>query len=780
MEKKQTPSADAAEQRRRAEERLRAGKTDTGAPTEAEERRLLYELQVHQIEMEMQNEELRGSRAEGEALLERYTELYDFAPVGYVTLGRDGSIRQLNLAGASMLGAERARLSGRRFGDFVGEADRGGFQAFLENAFALQAKEVCELALRNEGQGPRYVQLTATAAQDGQECRVVLVDITARKQAEAQVNHLASFPMLNPRPIVEVDVAGHVLFCNPVAEQMFPDLNQRGVGHPWLADWEPMLRTLREGGMNSISRELHFDGKWYHQTIHFVDGARSVRIYGADITVRKRSEEALKVSEVRYRRLFETSRDGILILDAETGHISDVNPFLVEMLGYSREEFLGRKLWEIGPFKDVDATKAAFLELQSGGFVRYEDLPLETKDGRPIAVEFVCNVYLVNHHKVIQCNIRNITDRKLIAEALQKANDELEHRVEERTAELRTALSELNAMKEQLEVENIYFRREIEVRHHPDHIIGKSDGLKYVLYRAEQVAPTNATVLVMGETGTGKELIAAAIHNMSPRKKRPLITVNCAALPTNLIESELFGREKGAFTGSDSRQVGRFEVANGSTLCLDEIGELPLESQAKLLRTIQHNEFERLGSSQTIKVDVRIVATTNRNLEEEVQKGRFRQDLYYRLNVFPITVPPLRQRQEDIPLLVETFIERYNKKLGKQITSVQKKTMKTLQEYPWPGNIRELESILERAVILCSGPVLHLADKLSISSPSMSSAIRTLEEVERNQILNILSETRWRIEGKSGAAAILGLHPSTLRARMHKLGIARPEAKEPG
>jgi transcriptional regulator with GAF, ATPase, and Fis domain len=224
--------------------------------------------------------------------------------------------------------------------------------------------------------------------------------------------------------------------------------------------------------------------------------------------------------------------------------------------------------------------------------------------------------------------------------------------------------------------------------------------------------------------------------------------------------------------------VGRFEVAHGSTLCLDEIGELPLEIQAKLLRVLQHNEFERLGSSHTIKVDTRVVATTNRNLEEEVRKGRFRQDLFYRLNVFPITVPPLRQRKEDIPLLVEAFIARYAKRLGKQITSVQKKTMKTLQEYPWPGNIRELENILERAVILCSGPVLQLADKLEISSPAMSSAIRTLEEAERSQISKILSETRWRIEGKNGAAAILGLHPSTLRARMHKLGIVRPEVKQ--
>ncbi|OGP90277.1 MAG: hypothetical protein A2031_08905 [Deltaproteobacteria bacterium RBG_19FT_COMBO_43_11] len=241
----------------------------------------------------------------------------------------------------------------------------------------------------------------------------------------------------------------------------------------------------------------------------------------------------------------------------------------------------------------------------------------------------------------------------------------------------------------------------------------------------------------------------------------------------------MFGREKGAFTGADIRRVGRFEIAHESTICLDEIGELPLELQAKLLRVIQHNEFERLGSSHTVKVDVRIIATTNRNLDEEVREGRFRQDLYYRLNVFPITVPPLRQRKDDIPLMVQSFVERCSKKLGKKITSIQKETMTALQDYPWPGNVRELESVIERAVILCSGPVLELADKLEISSPQFSSVVRTLEEAERNQMLKILSETKWRIEGKDGAATILGLHPSTLRARMHKLGIVRPETKEP-
>jgi formate hydrogenlyase transcriptional activator len=507
-------------------------------------------------------------------------------------------------------------------------------------------------------------------------------------------------------------------------------------------------------------------------------GTEMILLALEDITAEKQSEEALKISETRYRRLFETARDGILLLDAGTGHISDVNPFLLEMLGYSHEDFLGKKLWEIGAFQDIEASKAVFKELQAKGYVRYEDLPLETKDGRLIAVEFVSNVYLVNHHKVIQCNIRDITQRKLIEEALQKAHNELERRVEERTMELQTALSEIKTLKDQLEAENIYFRQEITMKHQFEHILGRSDGLKYVLYRAEQVAPANTTVLILGETGTGKELVAAAIHHMSPRKDRPLITVNCAALPANLMESELFGREKGAFTGADARQVGRFELANGSTLCLDEIGELSLEMQAKLLRVIQHNEFERLGSSHTIKVDVRIIATTNRNLEEEIRKGRFRQDLYYRLNVFPITVPPLRQRAEDIPLLVQAFIERYSRQLGKQITSIQKETLKVLQDYPWPGNIRELENIIERAVILCPGPVLQLADKLEISSLPFSSTVQTLEEMERNQIFKTLSETRWRIEGKDGAAAILGLHPSTLRARMHKLGIVRPETRE--
>jgi PAS domain S-box-containing protein len=700
--------------RRYAEDRLRAKKDKLHPPrTEEAARRLVHELEVHQIELEMQNAELKRAQGELELSHNKYVELYDFAPVGHFTFDTRGLILEVNLAGAQLLGTERRLLANKPFISFVAGADEKKiFSNHLENVLQRQGMKKCEIRIKGKDGKVIHGQLQSVAldtieSKDGYILSSI-IDITVGKQLEE-------------------------------ALQKAHDKLELAVKE----------RTRELTGANvQLTQE---------------------------IAERKKMGESLKISETNYRRLFEAAQDGILILDAETGQITDVNPFMIEMLGYSLEELLGKKLWEIGTFRDIEASKATSSELKNKGYVRYHDLPLETKDGRSIAVEFVSNIYLVNHHKVIQCNIRDTTERKLNAEALQKAHNELKRQ----TVELQTALSEIEAMKDRLEAENIYFRQENKKKHQFENIIGQSDGLKYVLYRAQQVAPMNTTVLILGETGTGKELIAAAIHHMSTRKEKPLITVNCAALPGNLIESELFGREKGAFTGADVRRMGRFEVANGSTLCLDEIGELPLELQGKLLRVIQHNEFERLGSSHTIKVDVRIITTTNRDLEEEVRKGRFRQDLYYRLNVFPITVPPLRLRKDDIPLMVQVFMARYSRKLGKQITTIKNETMKALQDYPWPGNVRELESIIERAVILCPGSVLQLADKLEISSPALTYAMRTLEDTERSQILKILSETKWRIEGKDGAAAILGIHPSTLRARLHKLGMVRPETKEP-
>ncbi len=527
--------------------------------------------------------------------------------------------------------------------------------------------------------------------------------------------------------------------------------------------------ALQSGGENSVPVLFSVS------PIQRTDMPGAVCMVVTDLTEQKRNEELLAEEKLTTQILHQAAE--LFVLCDPQGRIIRASQTTNSLFGRSP---LFQAFDEAFHLRYPDGTPFVLLSAMSDNVLHAVEVNFKHGDNKPFS--FLLSANPLSNHKGavgIVVVMVDITERRKMEDALQKAHDKLEQQVEERTLELRTALSEIKTLKDRLEAENIYFRHEIKMRHDFAQILGQSDSLKYVLYRAEQVAPTDTTVLILGETGTGKELIAFAIHDMSPRKERPMITVNCAALPGNLIESELFGREKGAFTGADTRQIGRFEVANGSTLCLDEIGELPLELQAKLLRVIQHNEFERLGSSHTIKVNVRIVATTNRNLEEEVRNGRFRQDLYYRLNVFPITVPPLRQRKDDILLMVQAFIERYARKLGKQFTSIQKETMKALQDYPWPGNVRELESIIERAVILCPGPIFQLADKLEIQSPQLTSTMRTLEEAERSQILKILSETRWRIEGKGGAAAILGIHPSTLRARMHKLGIVRPETKEP-
>ena len=400
----------------------------------------------------------------------------------------------------------------------------------------------------------------------------------------------------------------------------------------------------------------------------------------------------------------------------------------------------------------------------------------------------------------VKTRIHNMLEVRLLYNKLGNYNQELEQTVQERTGEqlkanvqlmqeiaerkkaegsLQTAYAEIKGLKDRLQAENTYLQHEVARQYNFGEIIGHSDPLSHVFLRVEQVAPMNATVLLLGETGTGKGVIARAIHSRSTRKDRPLITVNCTTLPAALVESELFGREKGAYTGSDARQIGRFELADGGTIFLDEIGEMPLDMQCKLLRIIQDGEFERLGSPRTIKTDVRIIAATNRNLEKEIKNGRFREDLYYRLNVFPITMPPLRQRQADIPLLVNHFINKFNKKMGKKIEAVPKETLNAFRKYHWPGNVRELESVIERAVITSQGASLQVLDRFETFQKAVDQAwhagqdVKALVELEHNHILHVLQQTGWRIEGKTGAAGILGLNASTLRARMRKLGIVR-------
>ncbi len=351
--------------------------------------------------------------------------------------------------------------------------------------------------------------------------------------------------------------------------------------------------------------------------------------------------------------------------------------------------------------------------------------------------------------------------------------------------ELKKAFDEIKMLKEQLEAENIYLREEMEFKGQVPDNIGVSDPIKYVMFRIAQVARTSTTVLLTGETGSGKNLFARIIHEKSDRRHKSFIHVNCAGLPPNLIESELFGREKGAFTGSTARQIGRFELANNGTIFLDEIGELSLELQAKLLKVIETGEFERLGSPHAVKVDARIIASSNRNLEAETKSGRFRMDLFYRLNVFPLTIPPLRERKEDLPLIAGFYTEKFSKSYHKNISRIPKNIMKALENYDWPGNVRELINVIERAVIVSDGHALRLAGQISplavgpaqenVSIGAEPGKTKSLVKVEREHMVRTLQETGWKIEGHKGAAQLLGIHPSTMRARMRKLGIRRPE-----
>ncbi len=472
-----------------------------------------------------------------------------------------------------------------------------------------------------------------------------------------------------------------------------------------------------------------------------------------------RAKAALRTSDERYLLALAGSTDGLWDWDLLSGTVFYSDRFR-EILGYSSAEFPGT----IDSFRsrlhpeDAEASWAAIERHLQQRFPYKVEYRLRTKAGDYLWFLARGQAIWNAEGKAIRMSgsIQDITERK------------------QAELNLQVALSEIRELKEKLEVERAYLQEEINLEYNYENIIGQSDGLNYVLYKVEQIASSDTTVLVLGETGTGKELVARAIHGLSARKDRTLVKVNCATLPSNLIESELFGHEKGAFTGAHARQLGRFEVANGATLFLDEIGELPPELQPKLLRVIQDGEFERLGSSGTIQVDVRVIAATNRNLEEEVRRGRFREDLWYRLSIFPITVPPLRERIEDISLLVDFFVGKISKRLGKSIESIPTNVMRTLQDYQWPGNIRELENVLERAVINSSGPKLRLVDDLKKSHKDLTTTQKTLEDVERDHIVRVLEQTNWKVSGQNGAAEILGLNRSTLRARIRKLGIRQP------
>jgi PAS domain S-box-containing protein len=487
-----------------------------------------------------------------------------------------------------------------------------------------------------------------------------------------------------------------------------------------------------------------------------------------EIEQRRQAETELRQAEHKYRIVADFTYDWEYWANLD-GHLEYVSPACERISGFTPREFQENP----GIFRDMLLPEDRAVWDRHFQLSRREpsaqqfQLRIRRKDGEVRWIEHICQPVTDEHGMFngFRASNRDITNR------LRSEND------------LRQAYTQIQSLTAQLEAESAYLREEIKLEHNYESIIGRSDALKYILYRVEQVAATDATVLILGETGTGKELIARAIHSTGSRSARALVKVNCGALPDNLIDSELFGHEKGAFTGANVQKLGRFELAHQGTLFLDEIGELSLGLQSKLLRVIEDGEFERLGSSKTRKIDVRIIAATNRELENEMKSGRFREDLWYRLNVFTITVPPLRARAEDIPLLVRHYIEQFNKQFGKAIDKVPSGTIQRLQAYPWPGNVRELRHVIERAVINTSGNSLQLEDPLTVSGtpPQSQSATKaaaaplmSLEQMERQHILTAMAQASWKIEGSGGAAELLDINPGTLRSRMKKLGIQKP------
>jgi PAS domain S-box-containing protein len=478
-----------------------------------------------------------------------------------------------------------------------------------------------------------------------------------------------------------------------------------------------------------------------------------------DITERKQMEEAIKQSEERYRGLSEAAFEAIFI--SEKGVCLEQNSTAEKMFGYTLSEAIGRKGTEwIAP----EDREIVMNNMLSGYEGPYEATALQ-KNGSTFPAEIQARTMHYRGRTVRVTALSDITERK-------RAN-----------LELKQAYDEIRQLKDRLEAENLTLRQEIKISFKDNEFIGKSHVFRTVLQQVEHVAPTDSTVLILGETGTGKGLIARKIHQLSGRKDRLMVNVNCAALPATLIESEFFGHEKGAFTGATDRKIGRFELADGGTIFLDEIGDLPIELQAKLLRILQDHEFERLGSSTTRTVDTRIIAATNRDLDVLIEQGAFRADLYYRLSVFPVRIPPLRERRGDIPLLVWFFITMLQARLGKTIESVPSRVMDALSSYDWPGNVRELSNIVERAMILSPGARLELGADFPWGQSAARASTRTrgrksakLEEVERAHIVSVLEECDWKVRGKGGAAERLGLKRTTLQSRMKKLGIQRPSS----
>jgi formate hydrogenlyase transcriptional activator len=708
-----------------------------------------------------------------------FEKLFEFSPDAVLVTDKTGCVVHANAQTETMFGYTREELIGQPVETLVPERlrqahpiHRTGYNAEPHARPMGVGREL--YGRRKDGSElPVDIMLSPLKLENEPFALAVIRDITLRKRVErerdqqvAVAREQAHLLELAHDSIIVRDLENRITFWNHGAEVKYGWTRQEAIGQ--LA--HDFLKTQFSQPLDEVEETLQSDHYWEGEVIHTRKDGRKIVVASRrvlqcdaegkptaileinnDITGSKQAEESLRNGELRFRSLFEYSPDAIVMTDPQ-GKIAELNAQVEKVFGYSRAELLGQPVETLIPERFRSAHPNHRTQYGAHRTARPMGAGLELyarrKNGSEFPVDIMLGPIEEAEGSVVLAVIRDLSQKKDAEEALRRA-----------------------------EQQKSYLEEELTTTHRFEEIIGESPKLKRVLKQVEDVAATDATVLILGETGTGKELIARAIHRLSRRRDHAFVRLNCSAIPAGLLESELFGHEKGAFTGAIAQKIGRLELAHQGTFFLDEVGDLPPELQPKILRALQEQEFERVGGTRTIPVNVRLLAATNRDLRKMVKAGEFRSDLYYRLHVFPLTLPPLRERPDDIPLLVQYFVSNHAKRMGRRIEVIPPRTMQTLVKWGWPGNVRELENFIERSVILSPGPSLHAplaelqaADNVSNLEKPVDA---NLEIAEREHILRVLRECKGIIGGAGGAAERLGLKRTTLNSKIKKLRISR-------